>query len=562
MSFYDSLSAKVYLMEKHIRENEPSPRFAGEAGKPEQRQPWYLSSGWRNSALAHLKLGFYKILLGLARVGLIIRGKPASNFTVFTRAGKDGLYICNYSYCYYKDFHNKTRNKAIATIIAATILLSLIISLIFPGYPGVKAATYNYNWSQTNWADGLDAGVYPNHTSNQSNWTKYSAKDADLTAGASNIILAGINNAGSIFLDTTEESSQFGGGAHSGTYVSGTGTGASVILQLPPSQVTGLSATVGNAQLILNWTAPANNGSAITSYKVYRGTSSGGESLLSSGGCSGLASVLTCTDTGLTNGTTYYYKVSAVNAIGEGTQSSEASAIPIPCGATTSVTDIDGNTYNTVGINGASQCWMATNMMTTKYPDGTAITRGPTDATWNGSDNGYYAYPPNTGNTAEETMANIQANNLGFVYQWSAVMHGASSCNGTGESQPACSSPVQGICPTGFHIPSHHEWTLLEKNVGSNPGAFPYNSTTTGWLGTNEGTNLKSGGSSGFNGVLAGDRNTDGSFVYRGTYANLWSSTQYPTSNAWFRALGSDYATVNRNHNSKAFGFSVRCLKD
>ncbi len=97
-----------------------------------------------------------------------------------------------------------------------------------------------------------------------------------------------------------------------------------------PSQVTGLTPTPGDTQVTLNWTAPADGGSPITSYKVYRGTISGGESLLLLGGCSGLGIVLTCIDTGLTNGTTYYYKVSAVNAIGEGTQSAEVSAIPAP----------------------------------------------------------------------------------------------------------------------------------------------------------------------------------------------------------------------------------------
>jgi hypothetical protein len=66
----------------------------------------------------------------------------------------------------------------------------------------------------------------------------------------------------------------------------------------------------------------------ITAYRVYRGTTSGGESLLTTGSCSGLGSVLTCTDTGLTNGQTYFYEVSAVNAIGEGARSPEASATP------------------------------------------------------------------------------------------------------------------------------------------------------------------------------------------------------------------------------------------
>jgi fibronectin type 3 domain-containing protein len=92
-----------------------------------------------------------------------------------------------------------------------------------------------------------------------------------------------------------------------------------------PSAPTELTATLGNAQVVLTWTAPSSSGgSQITNYKVYRGTISGGETFLLK-----LGKVLTYTDTGLTNGQTYFYTVSAVNAIGEGRQSNEASATPV-----------------------------------------------------------------------------------------------------------------------------------------------------------------------------------------------------------------------------------------
>jgi len=85
-----------------------------------------------------------------------------------------------------------------------------------------------------------------------------------------------------------------------------------------------LTATAGTGSVALNWTAPTSNGgSAITNYRIYRGTASGGESLLVTVG-----NVTSYNNTGLTSGTTYYYRVSASNAAGEGKLSPERSATP------------------------------------------------------------------------------------------------------------------------------------------------------------------------------------------------------------------------------------------
>ncbi len=86
-----------------------------------------------------------------------------------------------------------------------------------------------------------------------------------------------------------------------------------------PATPTGLTATAGDATVTLSWNAAGG----AASYKVYRGTSSGAETLLQSG-----VTGTTFVDTAVTNGTTYYYKVSAVNASGESPQSSEVSATP------------------------------------------------------------------------------------------------------------------------------------------------------------------------------------------------------------------------------------------
>ena len=112
-----------------------------------------------------------------------------------------------------------------------------------------------------------------------------------------------------------------------------------------PSAPTTSSPISGNAQIVLTWTAPnSNGGSAISGYKIYRGSAAGGETLLSS-----LGNVLTFTNTGLTNGQTYYYKVSAVNSVGEGLQSNEVSSTPMaPPSAPTSLVASAGNAQVTL----------------------------------------------------------------------------------------------------------------------------------------------------------------------------------------------------------------------
>ena len=123
-----------------------------------------------------------------------------------------------------------------------------------------------------------------------------------------------------------------------------------------PVAPTGLTAAPGNAQVVLNWQAVAG----ATSYNVKRGTAHNGPySVVKTG-----QTTASYTDTGLTNGTTYYYVVSAVNGVGEGANSSEASALPVANANSATFVKLDsttqGNWKTVYGLDGYSIQGLAT----------------------------------------------------------------------------------------------------------------------------------------------------------------------------------------------------------
>jgi uncharacterized protein (TIGR02145 family) len=141
------------------------------------------------------------------------------------------------------------------------------------------------------------------------------------------------------------------------------------------------------------------------------------------------------------------------------------------------------------------------------------------------------------------------------------------------------SAGAQGICPAGWHIPTHDEWTTLERAVCTSTTCatdFPYDTTTTDWRGTNEGGSLKEAGTthwaspntgatnnSGFTGLPAGYREVNGGLYQRTSYMNIWSSSvDNSGNNAWRRYVIASNARILRSAESKTYGFSVRCLKN
>jgi uncharacterized protein (TIGR02145 family) len=188
-----------------------------------------------------------------------------------------------------------------------------------------------------------------------------------------------------------------------------------------------------------------------------------------------------------------------------------------------------GGAYSVVEIGG--QCWMQEN-----------IDVDPTDSpAWvNDTDEGWYGYNSNT----------YQAAGEGTLLQWSAAMNSSTA------------ERAQGVCPTGWHVPSDCEWMYLENSLGMTTAQ----QQGTGSRGT-EGqdlSNLVPSGtnSSGFTALLAGYRLISGSFVNRGTTGHWWSSSETSAPFARYRILSSSQAGVTRGSNYKESGFSVRCLKD
>ena len=221
------------------------------------------------------------------------------------------------------------------------------------------------------------------------------------------------------------------------------------------------------------------------------------------------------------------------------------------CQGTPTVTDVDGNVYNTVQIG--AQCWMRENLRTTKYSDNTPIVQGSTTSTTVA----YWYYPNNN-------SYNKQA--YGLLYNWKAVMRNASSSG----LNP---SGVQGICPTGWHVPSDAEWTQLTDYVSSQ-SQYVCASTSSyiarslagqkGWSSSTVtcavGQYVPDNNATGFSALPAG--NCFGSYSAFGDGAYFWSSTEGSSTYAYYRTLGYVYASVGRNYNTEYGAFSVRCLRD
>ena len=212
-----------------------------------------------------------------------------------------------------------------------------------------------------------------------------------------------------------------------------------------------------------------------------------------------------------------------------------------PCPGTPTVTDTDGNVYNTVQIG--SQCWMKENLNV-----GIRI-NGAVEMT----DNGViekYCFGDDPSNCAI----------YGGLYQWNELM------------QYITQESSQGICPDGWHIPDETDWRSLETELGMSAGEINQwgfmRGTNQGWmLKSKNGWAGESGNGSdavGFTALPGGERSPNVGYLTLELWGHWWSSSEWEndTNSSICRMLEYKSNTIARFYKEKENAFSIRCIKD
>jgi uncharacterized protein (TIGR02145 family) len=195
------------------------------------------------------------------------------------------------------------------------------------------------------------------------------------------------------------------------------------------------------------------------------------------------------------------------------------------------MTDQDGNIYKTVTIG--TQTWMAENLRTTKYNDGTSIPNVTSSSEWTDLTTGAYCNYNNTTNT--DTIATY-----GRLFNWYAVNTGK-------------------LAPKGWHVPTNADWTTLTNYLGGQAlaGNKLKETDTTHWCSPNSWSTNETGFT-----ALPGGGLYDYGFDYIGYVGDWWTATEITTGYAWRWEIGYNISYVFSNSPPNLRGFSVRCVKD
>ena len=307
-------------------------------------------------------------------------------------------------------------------------------------------------------------------------------------------------------------------------------------LTFTTNEVTGAVLTTTEATNITSTTATVGGnitdagGGTIIARGVYWGTTPNPTVNKTTNGAS--TGSFTANLTGLTDGTTYYYRAYATNSSGT-TYGQEFSFI-------TPVTDIEGNMYKTVVIGSA--VWMAENLKVTEFNDDSEIPHVSEAVDWIVLNSPGYCWYNND--------STYNAPLYGALYNWYA----ASASN---------------ICPTGWHVPTDAEYNTMEVALG----LLQADVDVWGWRGTDHGSKMKSTtlwnagetgtNTSGFTALPGGYRYyTDGTFQGQNTYEYFWTATQHDEDRGWYRLLEGSKTNVYKASGDKRAGKAIRCVKD
>jgi uncharacterized protein (TIGR02145 family) len=206
------------------------------------------------------------------------------------------------------------------------------------------------------------------------------------------------------------------------------------------------------------------------------------------------------------------------------------------------VTDIDGNVYNTVTIG--TRVWFKENLRTTKFKDGSLIQPVTEQAAWTTLTSPGYCWYDN--NLANKTT-------YGGLYNGYAVKES------------------RGLCPTGWHVATDADWVDMEmayglpqaqgsiegdRGVAENVGG--HLKDLQHWDAPNSGAD----NSSGFSALGTGYRRPTGEFEWLRQWTGFYTSTATDASHLIQRYLGYDYQGISRRPYSLTYGYSIRCVKD
>jgi len=183
----------------------------------------------------------------------------------------------------------------------------------------------------------------------------------------------------------------------------------------------------------------------------------------------------------------------------------------------------DGKRYVYVTIGG--QKWMAENL--------------------NHDASGSWCHGDDTGGDSQS-----RCGTYGRLYNWSTAMNGV-------ESSSVNPSGRQGICPSGWHLPSNAEWDALMTAVGGSSTAATKLKANSSLWSTNTGTD-----DHGFSALPGGYSDSGGSFGGVGGYGVWWSATEFSASRAYHRNIYYYDTYVSNNNSDKISLFSVRCVLD